>query len=136
MCISEISKMLEMQNIQNLVSSFLIKLQWLNQYMKADLMHPLHLISQGGEALPHRLDLQEEAIPDIEAVLQEIIGDLQEVVKSIEDTKIMIEVTSLATTTAIRQEAIIRVAVVGADIVAGATTSNANPIISPITMDQ
>ena len=48
----------------------------------------------------------------------------------------MIEVTSLAITTAIRQEAITRVAVVGADIIQGVATSITNPIISPITMDQ
>ncbi len=48
----------------------------------------------------------------------------------------MIEVTSLAITTAIRQGAITRVAVVGADIIQGVATSITNPIISPITMDQ
>ena len=48
----------------------------------------------------------------------------------------MTEVTSLAITTAIRQEAITRVAVVGADTIQGVATSITNPIISPITMDQ
>ena len=136
MCISEISRMLGMQSIQNLVLSFLIKLQWSNQCMKVDLKPLLHHTSQGGEVLPHHLDLQEEAVQDIEAVLQEIIGDLQEVVMNIEDMIIMNEDTSLATTTAIRQEAIIRVAVVGADIIQGVVTSITSPIISPVTMDQ
>ena len=119
MCTFETSKMPEMQSIQNLVLSFLIKLQWLNQCMKVDLKPLLLHTSQGGEVLPHHLDLQEEVIQDIEAVLQEIIGALQEVVMNIEDMIIMNEDTSLATTTAIRQEAIIRVAVVGADIIKG-----------------
>ena len=136
MCTFETSKTLEMQSIQNLGLSFLIKLQWLNQCMKVDLKHLLRHTSQGGEVLPHHLDLQEEAIQDIEAVLQEIIGHPQEVVMNIEDMIIMSEDTPLATTTAIRQEAIIRVAVVGADIIQEVVTSITSHIISPVTMDQ
>lgn len=132
-----------MQSIQSLVSYFLIKLQLLSQCMKVDLKRHLQLTSQEGEVLPHHLDLQEEAIQDIEAVLQEIIGHLQEVVMTTEeeegeeeDTIIMIEDTPLAATTAIRQEAIIRVAVVGADIIQGVVaTSTTNPILSPIKED-
>ena len=48
----------------------------------------------------------------------------------------MIEVTSLAITTAIRQEAITRVAVVGADIIQEVDTSITNLTISLITMAQ
>ena len=105
--------------------------------MKADLKLHLRLTSHGEEVLPHHLGLQEEAILDIEAVLQETIGDHQEVVMTIEEVMtIMTEDTSLVTTTAIRREAIIRVAVVGADIIQEVDTSITNPIISPITMDQ
>jgi hypothetical protein len=140
MCIFETSKTPEMQSIQNLVLSFLIKLQWLNQCMKVDLKHLLRHTSQGGEVLPHHLDLQEEVIQDIEAVLQQNIGPLQEVVMNIEDMITMIEDTPLANTTAIRREAIIRVAVVGVDIIQGegVNTSITNPgvVISPVTMDQ
>ena len=105
--------------------------------MKADLKHHLRLTSHGEEVLPHHLGLQEEAILDIEAVLQETIGDHQVVVMTIEeDMIIMIEDTSLATTTAIHPEVIIRVAVVGADIIQEVDTSITNLTISLITMAQ
>lgn len=49
---------------------------------------------------------------------------------------IMIEDTPLANITAIRQEAVIGVAVVGAAIIQGVDTSTTNLIINPITMVQ
>ena len=137
MCILGILKTREMLSIPNLVLFFLIKQQWWNQFMKADLKHHLRLTSHGEEVLPRHLGLQEEVILDIEAVLQETIGDHQEVVMTIEeDMIIMIEDTSLATTTAIHPEVIIRVAVVGADIIQEVDTSITNLTISLITMAQ
>ena len=135
MCILGILKTHEMLSIPSLVLFFSIKQQWWNQFMKADLKHHLRLTSHGDEVLPRHLGLQEEVILDIEAVLQETIGDHQEVVMTIEeDMIIMIEDTSLATTTAIHPEVIIRVAVVGADIIQEVDTSITNLIISLITM--
>ena len=124
-----------MLNTPNLALSSLIKQQWSNQCMKVDLRRHLRLTSHGDVVLPRHLGLQEEVILDIEAVLQETIGDHQEVVMTIEEGMIiMIEDTSLATTTAIHPEVIIRVAVVGADIIQEVATSITNLIISLITM--